>query len=640
MAGFWSSVLSGATHRFFRPQVFHVGWTEEAVTDLYSSMSASRLWETQPHLRTVVSFRARNVAQLGLHAYRRTPDGGRERDRDSVLARTLEWVNDDMTAYDLIFSLVGDHDLHDLAYWVVSQSNDSPTGWTILRVPPQWVEVVKDSPFRISGYRMNIGGKSIDVDRRNVIRFGGFHPQAPVGCSSTVEALKETLKEQAEATAFRKQLWKRGGRVSSVLQRPLDAPEWSKEAREAFRDDWYAKYTGNGSRAGGTPILEDGMTLNRIDFSAADQQWVEAARLSLETVAAAYHVPAAMVGMGAEATFSNMRAFRKMLYTETLGPLLAQIEARLNKSLIPLLGLDPSEYYIEFNIAEKLQGDFEEQAAVLSTSTGRPWMTANEARARQNLPSLPGGDDLVVPLNVLAGGQASPRDSGSQNEVADPDQDQTPKSLRMKAQPTQPEIDKHAEVLVAFFQRQGKAVRSRLGAGTDWWDAERWNSELTRDLLAVARHVSVEAAVRALESHGMSADDYDVDRTLNFLREVAVRNAESINETTRQQVDKAITDDADPGQVFEVAESQRAVSAAASLATFAAGFGTLESGRQNGAATKTWVTGTNPRPSHARMNGQTVGLDEDFSNGLPWPGAAGADADEVAGCNCSIILNY
>ena len=77
---------------------------------------------------------------------------------------------------------------------------------------------------------------------------------------------------------------------------------------------------------------------------------------------------------------------------------------------------DPS-WYAEFNLATKLDGSFEEQAAVLSGMVGRPVMTADEARARLNLPAL-GGDagELVTPLNVLAGGQASPRDSGSQNQ--------------------------------------------------------------------------------------------------------------------------------------------------------------------------------------------------------------------------------
>ena len=39
------------------------------------------------------------------------------------------------------------------------------------------------------------------------------------------------------------------------------------------------------------------------------------------------------------------------------------------------------------------------------------------------------------------------------------------------------------------------------------------------------------------------------------------------------------------------------------------------------------------------MDGETVGLDEDFSNGLAWPGAAGSDAAEAANCRCDLVLN-
>lgn len=634
MAGFWSSVLANVSNAVFRPHVVYLGNSPQAVGEIWSNMSATKLWDTQPHLRTVVSFRARNVAQLGLHAYRRTDDGGRERDRDSKLATLLRHVNDTMTPYDLLFSLVGDHDLYDTAFWLLAEGSD---GWEILRLPPASVEVKKDGTYRVT----MPDGKVVNPPAENVVHFRGYTPASNRGCSSTVEALKETLHEQVEASKFRKQLWQRGGRVSSVLERPLDAPEWSAEAREAFRTDWYEKYTGNGSYAGGTPILEDGMRLNRIDFSAKDQEWVEAARLSLETVAAAYHVPAAMVGMGSEATFSNMRAFRKMLYTETLGPLLAMIEARINKDVIRVLGLDPAEYYVEFNIAEKLQGDFEEQAAVLASSTGRPWMTANEARARQNLPALPGGDELVVPLNVLVGGQASPRDSGTQNEVPDPVQDDTPKGrqLLVKAAPTEDDVDRHTSALVAFFERQGKAVGSRAGAGADWWDADRWDDELSDVLLGLAAVTSVEAARAALKDAGLDPDLYDVDRTMAFLREASRRSAVSVNESTKRQLDAVADEDGGVGQVFELSKTQRAVALGVGLATFAAGFGSMESAKQSGAATKTWITGPNARPSHAAMDGETVPLSEDFSNGMPWPGGAGADEDDI-GCNCSLRINY
>lgn len=72
---------------------------------------------------------------------------------------------------------------------------------------------------------------------------------------------------------------------------------------------------------------------------------------------------------------------------------------------------DTKDLYVEFNLAEKLRGSFEEQAVQLQTAVGGPWMSRNEARARVNLPQVENGDDLITPLNVLTGGQASPTDS-------------------------------------------------------------------------------------------------------------------------------------------------------------------------------------------------------------------------------------
>ena len=67
--------------------------------------------------------------------------------------------------------------------------------------------------------------------------------------------------------------------------------------------------------------------------------------------------------------------------------------------------------YVEANIESKLRGSFEESARILQASTGAPWLTRNEARARANLPAIDGADELVTPLNVIEGGQASPQDS-------------------------------------------------------------------------------------------------------------------------------------------------------------------------------------------------------------------------------------
>lgn len=55
--------------------------------------------------------------------------------------------------------------------------------------------------------------------------------------------------------------------------------------------------------------------------------------------------------------------------------------------------------------------------------------------------------------------------------------------------------------------------------------------------------------------------------------------------------------------------------------------------------TKTWVvnSGRNARTTHAAMDGETVSMDQTFSNGMMYPGDSG-DAAEVANCNCTIAI--
>jgi HK97 family phage portal protein len=609
-------------------------------------LAPSEMWETQPHLRTVVSFLARNVAQLGLHSFERQGETDRVRDRASVAARVLRRPNSETTTYELIFSLVGDLALYDVAYWWIAADGEAPAGKSIVRFPPEWVKPKNADAFRRASFDVKApGGKAVNFPASEVLAFHGYNPTDARDGSTPISALKGVLQEQLQSSLYRQQVWKNGGRVSAVLKRPQGA-QWSPEARDRFREDWYSLYTGSGPKAGGTPILEDGMELQRIDFSAKDQEYVEGAKLSFATVCSAYHVNPTMVGLLDNANYSNVREFRRMLYGDTLGPLLAQIEDRLNTFLLPMLGMDDATNYVEFNLAEKLQGSFEEQAAVMSTLVGRPIMSADEGRARFNLPAM-GGDaeSLVTPLNVLIGGQASPRDTGSQNETGEP------KSYglrvldggRLKARPPETFEEKHVEVLAKFFRRQGAAVLGKIGNGdTDWWDGERWDKELAEDLLKLGLLTSKATAEQVAAELDLAFSEYDEDRTIAFLTAVAERQAGSINTVTERQVSEQLdADEPDPKHVFNIAEDSRTKSLATSLVTTAAGFGARELAQQllGEKATKTWVTGSNPRPAHARMDGETVPVGEVFSNGAQYPGDGVLDADDTSNCNCSLRVS-
>jgi HK97 family phage portal protein len=596
----------------------------------------AEIWRTQPAVRTVVSFLARNIASLGLHAFRRISDIDRKRLTNHPLAALIAKPNPRTTRYALFNGLVHDLGIYDAAYWL------KLSGPAILRVPPKMIRPTGDSWMWPDAFEMRGSKGKASIPAERVVHFHGFNPDDPRTGSSPIESLRRILSEEYEAGRMREQTLRNGARMSGYIERPAGAA-WGDGARERFRTQWQSQYAGNGPFAGGTPILEDGMTFTAAGQSAKDLEYIQARKLTREEVAAAYFIPPPMVGILDNATFSNITEQHKMLYQDTLGPWLTMIAEELALQLLP--DVDGTEdVYVEFNLGEKLRGSFEEQAQAASTATGRPWMTANEQRARFNLSAIDGGDDLVVPLNVLVGGQASPRDSAPTNELAGAAHVKAIGPGGVKARAGETYEEKHAEVLAAFFGRQSKVVRSLIGAGKDWWDAERWDKELAEDLWKLAIETSKSVAETVLGSIGFDPSEYDVDQTLAFLAAVAQRQATGVNITTEQAVTEALGDEDDPGKavdhVFEVAQDSRAKQIAVTAVTAASGFAAREAAKQlvGDKATKTWDAGSNPRSSHALMNGETVPIGEKFSNGAEWPGDASLPVDERAGCNCSLRI--
>lgn len=390
-----ASSLSG--HDVSRPLTVRLGQFE--------FQSYAEMWKRQPQVRTVVAFLSRNIAQLGLHVFRRVSDLDRERVVDHPLSQLLARPNPYTTTYRLVEALVSDLAIYDTAAWLKVRAAEDANP-ALLRLDPANLVLEGSNEFSVDGFKY---GRA-RFTPEDVVYFHGYSAVDNRTGVSPMETLRQILAEDHEASKYREQLWRNGARTAGYLERPAGSPAWTTDAKRRFREGWQAQYTGDGARAGGTPILEDGMKYVPAATSPRDAQYIEARKLTREEVTAAYHIPLTLVGLLDNATYSNISEQHKMLYQDTLGPWLNMIQQELALQLIP--DFDPTgDVYVEFNIAEKLRGSFEEQSSQLQTAVGGPYMTRNEARARLNLPQLDGGDELVVPLNVTEGGQASPTDS-------------------------------------------------------------------------------------------------------------------------------------------------------------------------------------------------------------------------------------
>lgn len=472
------------------------------------TMTYGALWRAQPALRSVTTFLARSVASLPLDAYRRLGGNDREKAGDHPLSRLLNSPvsSGTWTKYRLLNTLMHDLLVYDSAYWLKLANTDGPV--SIQPIPPTRIMPRGGNFFAPAGYRItgNRGYKDVAVDE--VVHFHGYNPEDQrTGCAP-VETLRQILSEEYSASVYREQMWRNGARVSGYLTRPAGT-KWSDPARERFKGDWQAQYTGDGPATGGTPILEDGMQFVGSAVTPRDAQYVESRKLTREEVAVQYHVSPVMMGIIDGTTISSVMELHKMLYQDTLPPWLTQITQDIECQLLPDLdpaGATNSTVFVEFNLKAKLAGSFIEQASALSSAVGGPWMVRNEARAMDNLAAIEGGDELIVPLNVVAGGLASPLDTAPDNPDNGPSNGQPP-----KAGPLSGPL---AASLRKFFTRQGRVVAAKLAGGSaadllpaDLLPAERWDAELVRDTGAALPAGVINETTRAELAAALKSDN-------------------------------------------------------------------------------------------------------------------------------------
>lgn len=368
-------------------------------------INAENVLRNQPSVRKVTGFIARNVASIPLHLYERLSDTDRRRITDHPLSKPLSSPRPKVTEFAFWRDVMMDQLLHDR--YVITFTLDDDGDLVLTRLPANRTRLVGGDLDIVEIRYTNTKGERVTLDPAICIYDAGYSPRGHNGLSP-IDTLRDLLAESTEAVEYRRAVWRNGARVPQVIERPAGAT-WTDPARERFKADM-ANFRRGGGAEGGIPVLEDGMALKEVSsFKPRDTLDLEGRRLTDAEVASAYHIAPELVG-AREGTYSNLEAFRQMLYRDSLGPWITARDQALNVHLVPEFA-GGRRLYAESNIEAKLRGSFEEQARVMQTSTGAPWLTRNEARARANLPAVDGGDELVVPLNVLIGGQASPTDS-------------------------------------------------------------------------------------------------------------------------------------------------------------------------------------------------------------------------------------
>lgn len=590
----------------------------------YQAASYAYMYSSQPAVRKVVDYIAWNVSQIGLKLYERVSDTDRRRDSDHPAAQTMANPDGQRPADQFILYLVTDYLINENAYALIFRSSARGPR-TLIRVPPPAVEVVSSGGLLITGYRIWLANgdtfparDSEPLPPEDIIHWCGYNPELPGIGISRLETLRETIAEEAASQQASIELRKSGLSKPGYIKRPLEAPEWSEEARQRFQESWSNQAKASARRS---PVLEEGMEFADFGISPKDAEMLEGRRFTNAEVASLY---------GLRNVPPDGDEERNAFYADVLPPITQSLASQLDFSLLAGEYAE-HDHYFEFDLNEKLRGEPEKRFAAITSAVGRPWLTANEARAMENRPPVADGDELVTPLNVLVGDLPAPNVMPPQDPNGPPqDGSHREKALILPRQRAQEARrarygDEFTTLLIRHYERQQRALKSAKAISDNRW--AQLTAELADDLEALlGKSVQAEGDLSVIRFGGES---FDLDQVRNYLQATALGVAEGTNEATREKLRELTA-----AEVFADAIDHRAPDAGQNLGTKASSFAAIEAAKQAPGATdrvKTWIV-TAADSAHPEMNGETVPLQQNFSNGRPGP------PYEHPGCKCLLSI--
>lgn len=365
-------------------------------TDAGVSMSedqAMRLATVQACVRVL----SEDVAALPLHIYRRTEDGGKERATEHPLYHLLhDAPNPEMTAMDFREALMVNALLSGNAYSFIEYDRAG-------RIKALWPLISTD----VQKVRTSDGLIEYHVEGRTllpteVMHVKGLSYDGLLGLSPIAYA-RAAMGLAGAAEKFGSMFFGNGTNLGGFITAPGPLSEATfNRLKTQFREN----FTGL-KNAHGIPVLEEGMNFTKLGVDPEDAQFLETRKFQRSEIAAIYRVPPHMIGDLEHATFSNIEHQSIEYLQRTLTPWLVRIEQAMRTSL--LLPEERNEYLIEHDTANFLRGDTLSRMQAYQAAVQAGIMTRNECRIRDNLTPLPGGDELLQPLNMQpAGAQSDP----------------------------------------------------------------------------------------------------------------------------------------------------------------------------------------------------------------------------------------
>lgn len=503
--------------------------------------------------------------------------------------------------------------------------------------------------------------------RDEIIYIGKFNPYCDTGRPfAATDPIQNDLDIDYQRLAYNANFFKNGGKPGYIMTTDKSL---TPEARRQLRTDWEANYKGV-SKAGRLAIFDNGLKFEDTGgVSHSDMQFEEQRISDKETILGIFRVPKVILSMTDNIQYNTFAGQMKAFWLYTLHPQLKRISSAFNSQLIDKV-YPNIEMRFKYENVPVFKEEFEKSLDMAQKliNMGVPFNKVND-KLNLGFDPLPWGDDWWMSMGLIPASQYDQFNSFANADTA-PASDSSKILIKKDAREN---YDKkiagmflkrhtHFEAVFApkirsfFFWERSKILellaKNQFNVNTYDFAADK------NKLITVARPMIEKiltdgiAFGRELVPNGKSISKLS-DQEIKQSIDVRATNITGIVETIAIQLRNKVTEAIIAGEpmptiqdiirgTFNVA-SARAMMIARTETTGAMNNGTFLYWNDLKVWGKRWLAYNDEftREEHRELNGQTVPMNDNFSNGLKYPGDQGLgrseeSAKQVINCRCDI----
>ena len=333
-----------------------------------------------------------SVAQLPLEPFKMDAQGYKIKFTTHPSYKLLnKEPNSRMTRFTFIKTLIVSTLLKGNGYAYIER-DDKGNAIGLYFIPSELVTVNRPKDIR-QPVSYSITGLG-NVESCNMIHILNFSYDGIEGFSTLAHArhtLGLTMDSEAHAAGF----FKGGANLAGILK--VDGT-LSAEQKQAIKTSWQMAYSPQTGSPNGIAILEGNLDFQPITVNPADAQLLETRQFNVVDICRFFGVSPVKAFDLSKSSYSTVEATNLSFLTETLSPLLEKIELEFERKLYKPSEKDSID--VRFDTSTLLRADKQAMASFYQTLFNIGVVSPNDIRKLLDLPSIEGGDNTFVQVNI------------------------------------------------------------------------------------------------------------------------------------------------------------------------------------------------------------------------------------------------